>query len=407
VEWRKNRGNNPGIGEVIHRPRQNFMRQTKKKVSADDTMKTIAVFPKEKRISLVRHPIPEIVSPTQVKVRMLEVGICGTDKEIVAFEYGTPPADSDYLIIGHESLAQVAEVGAEVRMVHPGDLVVLTVRRPCPHEECIACRSGRQDFCYTGDYLERGIKGISGYMAEWVVDEERYLVPVPDALRDIGILTEPLTIAEKAIEQVRQVQQRLPWGCQSPAGKNNPYRHTAVVVGLGPVGLLGAMALAANGFKIFVYSREPQNHPRADVVDEIGGTYVSGSDVSIDRFAEQVGNIDLVYEATGVAQVSFDMLAHLGVNAVFVFTGVPGRKGPLEVQGNKIMRDLVLKNQIVVGTVNAPRQAYEAAIRDLEEFQKRWGSTVRGLIGGRYPMEEYDDLLAGKKPGIKNVMKIG
>jgi glucose 1-dehydrogenase len=372
----------------------------------ENFMKALAVFPREKKIRIIEQPMPKITTPTQVKVRMLEVGICGTDKEIAAFEYGSPPADSDYLILGHESLAQVAEVGGEVRNLRPGDLVVLTVRRPCRHEGCIACRSGRQDFCYTGDYLERGIKGISGYMAEWVVDEEQYLVPVSDALRDIGILTEPLTIAEKAIEQVRLIQQRLPWGCQSTSGQDSPYCHKAVVLGLGPVGILGAMALSANGFKLYVYSREPQDHPRARVVEAIGGTYVSGENTPVEGLANMVGNIDLVYEATGVAQVSFDMLVNLGINAVFVFTGVPGRKGPLEVQGNKIMRDLVLKNQIVVGTVNAPRQAYEAAVRDLAEFQKRWGDTVKGLIGGRYPMEDYADLLAGKKPGIKNVMKI-
>ena len=174
-------------------------------------MKAIAVFPARKEIRLINHDIPKITKPTEVKVRILEVGVCGTDRDICAFQYGTPPVDSEYLIIGHESLGEVVEVGPEVSRIVVGDLVVLTVRRPCPHENCFACRNGRQDFCFTGDFAERGIKGVHGFMTEFVVDDEKYLNRVPRALRDIAIMTEPLTIAEKALTQVWQVQQRLPW----------------------------------------------------------------------------------------------------------------------------------------------------------------------------------------------------
>jgi glucose 1-dehydrogenase len=171
-------------------------------------MKAIAVFPDKKQVKLIEHPEPNIATPTQVKVRMADVGICGTDKEIVAFEYGTPPAGSEYLIIGHESLGEIVEVGPEVTNVRVGDLAVLTVRRPCHHPECLACRSGRQDFCFTGDFTERGIKQQHGYMTEFVVEEAKYVCQAPKALRDIGVLVEPLTIAEKGIAQLWQIQQR-------------------------------------------------------------------------------------------------------------------------------------------------------------------------------------------------------
>lgn len=142
---------------------------------------------------------------------MLDVGICGTDKEIVSFEYGTPPEGSPYLIIGHESLGEVIEVGSAVTRVKVGDLAVPTVRRPCSDPSCIACRADRQDFCYTGKFTERGINQRHGYMTEFVVEDQRYLNPVPRTLRDVAVLVEPLTIAEKGITQLKQIQQRLPW----------------------------------------------------------------------------------------------------------------------------------------------------------------------------------------------------
>src|SRR5207253_415086 len=280
-------------------------------------MKAIAVFPGRREVKLIEQEPPTLGAPTDVKLRMLDVGVCGTDREICAFQYGTPPAGSDHLVIGHESLGEVVEVGPAVSRVRPGDLVITMVRRPCPHADCVACRAGRQDFCFTGDFSERGIKGLDGFMTETVVDDERYMHVVPRTLRDVGVLVEPLTIAEKALIQVGQVQQRLPWACGTDPRTQRRFRHRAVVLGAGPVGLLGAMALVA-----------------ADV----------------------------------------------------------------------IMRNLVLKNQVVFGTVNAGQEAFEASIRDLTVFQQRWPAAVQALITGRYPVEAYRDLLVGPVQGIKNVL---
>jgi threonine dehydrogenase-like Zn-dependent dehydrogenase len=369
-------------------------------------MKAVAVFPQSRRIEMIDEPEPRVATPTEVKVRMLEVGICGTDKEIASFQYGTPPEGSDHLIIGHESLGRVVQAGAQVRDLTVGDLVVVMVRRPCPHAECVACRSGQQDFCYTGDYTERGIKGASGYMTEFVVDEERYMIPVPTRLHQVAVLTEPLTIAEKALEEIQRIQRRLPWGLPDRGRAASGYRHKAVVIGAGPVGLLGAMALAAGGFEIHVYSREGGDDLRAQVVKAVGGEYTCAAETPMDQFVAGVGNIDVIYEATGAAQISFDMLAYLGINAVFVFTGVPGRTHPFELDGDTIMRNLVLRNQVVLGTVNAPRKAYEAAVQHLDAFLERWPGAVSELIS-RHGMKDYQALLQGKMPGIKNVMVIG
>ncbi len=366
-------------------------------------MKAIAVFPSKKEIKLIDYALPEITKPTDVKVRVLEVGICGTDKDICTFQYGTSPVGSEYLVIGHECLAQVVKVGSKVSGLSVGDLVVPMVRRPCHHRSCFACRADRQDFCFTGDFTERGIKEAHGFMTEFVVDDEKYFNRVPKELRDVAILTEPLTIAEKALIQIWQVQQRLPWG-PGPKGQKPGYCHKAVVLGAGPVGLLGAMALLNARFETTVYSRESISSPEASFIQSVGGSYVSSEAETLDDFAKRIGNMDLVYEATGAAQISFDMMKVLGTNGVMVFTGIPGIKGPIEVEADQIMRNMVLKNQVFFGTVNAGRQAFKSAIKDLAIFEKRWPKAVRSLITGRYEMENYRDLLLGPKKGIKNIL---
>jgi threonine dehydrogenase-like Zn-dependent dehydrogenase len=369
-------------------------------------MKAVAVTPGKKSVGIIDQPEPRISSPTDVKLRMIEAGVCGTDKEICAFEYGTPPNGSDDLVIGHESLGEVVEVGPKVTRVKIGDLVVPMVRRPCRHDNCMACRSGRQDFCFTGDFKERGIKEMHGFMAQYVVDDQIYMNPVPKDLREAAVLVEPLTIAEKALIQVWDVQQRLPWGCPAEPGKAQDHCHRAVVLGAGPVGLLGAMALVNNDFDTYVYVREPVPNPKADVLKLIGAKYLSAETHSLEALAQEVGNVDLVYEATGASRLAFDMIRHLGTNGIFIFTAVPGRKGPIEVDTDLMMRNLVLKNQVIFGTVNAGRDAFENSIRDVGTFIKRWPQAVKSLITGRYPMEAHREILLGRSPGIKNVITL-
>jgi threonine dehydrogenase-like Zn-dependent dehydrogenase len=366
-------------------------------------MKAIAIIPEQHDVQLIDCEAPRIAAPTHVKLRMLDVGVCGTDREICAFDYGTPPAGGQHLVIGHESLGEVVEIGPAVTRVRVGDLVVPMVRRPCRHEHCAACRSERQDFCFTGDFHERGIKEAHGFMTEFVVDDQQYLNVVPRALRDVAVLVEPLTIAEKALAQVWQVQRRLPWACPVTKGPAD-HCHRAVVIGAGPVGLLGAMALVNSGFATTVYSRGAAPNPKAAVVESIGARYIDADAVPVEGLAERVGNIDLIYEAAGASKVAFEAMKVLGTNGIFAFTGVPGRRGPVEVDTDLIMRNLVLKNQVVLGTVNASRETFEAAIADLATFHTRWPRAVRALITGRFPLSAHRELLLGQPSGIKNVL---
>jgi threonine dehydrogenase-like Zn-dependent dehydrogenase len=371
------------------------------------SMKAVAVFPGSREVKLIDVAEPRLAGPTDVRLRMLEVGVCGTDRELCAFKYGTPPAGSDHLVIGHESLGEVVEVGAGVARVKVGDLVVPMVRRPCPHAECLACGAGRQDFCFTGDYTERGIKERHGFLTEWVVDDERYMNVVPRALRDVGVLVEPLTIAEKALAQIALIQQRLPWACPAAPEKGASHCRRAVVLGAGPVGLLGAMALVAGGYDTYVYSRGGTAGPRGQVVSDIGATFVAAETTPVAELSATIGSLDVVYEATGASTLAFEVLAALGTNGIFVFTGVPGRRAPVAIDTDLLMRNLVLQNQVVLGSVNASRPDFEAAIADLARFRQRWPRALAALVTGHFPIDAYaGQLLETPAEAIKNVLTL-
>jgi len=362
-----------------------------------DAMKAVTVYPATREIKVEDRPEPHLAAPTQVKLRMLEVGVCGTDKEICAFVYGTPPPGTDHFVLGHESLAEVVEAGPAVTDLRPGDLVVGTVRLACADPDCVPCRAGHYDFCMTGKYSEHGIKDLDGFMTEFVVEDRAHLHPVSRHLRDVAVLVEPLTIAEKALIEVHEIQRRLPWG----GG-----RHRAVVLGAGPVGLLGAMALVNDGFDTVVYSRGAKPNPKAAVAEAVGSRYISSEQVPIEQMAEEVGNIDLIYEAAGAPQFAFEVLKHLGSNGIYVFTGVPRGEEKVAFDTDRIMYNMVLKNQVVLGVVNAGPQAFDHAVRDIGVFAARWPQALRSLITGRFPMEAFRDPVMGKAGGIKNIIAI-
>ena len=368
-------------------------------------MKAVAVWPERRRVGVEERVAPALASPTSVRLRMLDVGVCGTDTEICRFDYGgRPPAGEDHLVVGHEGLGLVTEVGGGVSGLAPGDLVVPMVRRPCDRPECRACRSGYQDFCETGAYTELGIVGAHGFLAEEVVVDERYLVRLAPELRPVGVLTEPLTIAEKAVRQFVEVRRRLPWLAEADEAQLLQDR-IGLVLGAGPVGLLGCMLLRLRGLAVTVYSRGGSDDPRAALIRRLGAKYLSSAEVPATELAARLGGIDLVYEAAGASQLAFDVLPQLGANGVFIFTGVPGRKHRIEVPGDAIMRNLVLRNQAVVGTVNAGRIEFESAARDLLVIRERWPGVLEALITGRYPMSRFCE--RATNGGIKNVIAVG
>lgn len=305
-------------------------------------MRAIAVSPERRDVRLIDVEEPRIERPTEVKVRMLEVGICGTDREICSFQYGAPPDGSDYLILGHESLGEVVEVGPEARDIAVDDLVVTMAPRHCAHAGRHACSAGRPDFCVTGDFTERGIKGLHGFLAEDVVDDARYMHVVPASLRKVGVLTEPLTIAEKAFSQASHIERRMPWLEGIMARSPEHSELAAAILGAGAVGLLGAMALRAMGIDTYVYDRATPPNAKSQLVELIGAHYVSPADNST-SFTDLVSHIHFIYEAVGVSQLAFQAIMALSPNSILVFTGVPGLGAHQELDTDTLMRNMVLK----------------------------------------------------------------
>jgi len=341
-------------------------------------------------------PQPKLQNPTDVLLRVHEVGLCGTDREISSFEYGSPPAGSDHLILGHESLAEIVEIGRDVHGLHQGDLVVAMVRRPCPHPECRPCRAGRSDFCVTGDFIERGIKEADGFLMEYAVDDQEYLVKVPKPLADVAVLIEPLTVVSKAAIQARAILDRLPY---------EPGLQRGLVLGAGPVGLLGAMVLIANGYDTVVFSREPEGGEKSKLVQALGASYVSAASQPIETLATKTGEFDVVIEAVGVAPVMMAAARSLRANGVVALTGIPAEGAATEINVGRSLRDMVLKNQVVFGTVNAGRRDYVSAIQQLEQFMILFPESVRKLITRRIPLEEAAKTLT-HGDGIKNVVQL-
>ncbi len=350
-------------------------------------MKAIAVVPGTSDLKLVDRAEPHIMRPDDVKIKVLRVGICGTDREEASGGRATAPEGGSELVIGHEMLGQVVETGSAVTRAKKGDYCVLTVRRGCG--KCGACLMERSDMCETGNYRERGIKGLDGYETEFVVDSEIYAVPVPEDLEGIGILTEPLSIAEKAIDEALKIQSsRLPDASSNPhwlQGKR------CLVAGLGPIGLLAALALRLRGAEVYGADIVDRETVRPGWLEFIGGKYVDGRTVTPERVQEELGPADLILEATGVASLEFNLLDALALNGVYVLTGIPGGDRPLQIQGAELIRRLVLGNQVMIGSVNASRDHFQMAVNDLRDARLRWGDHVQKLITHRLRYSEFEE----------------
>jgi glucose 1-dehydrogenase len=348
-------------------------------------MNAIALKPGTTKVHLVDRPEPQISAPDDIKLRVIRVGICGTDREEASGGRAAAPAGQEELVIGHEMFGQVEAVGQAVTRVKPGDYAVFSVRRGCGH--CAPCNMNRSDMCETGDYEERGIWHMDGYQTEHVVDKEQYVVRVPPELEAIGVLTEPLTVVEKAIHESVALQvSRLPDGLVSPDWLFG--RH-CLVAGLGPVGLLAALVLRLRGAEVYGLDIVDANSVRPQWLAGIGGQYIDGRQVQADQVDDKIGKVDLILEATGVPSLAFNLLDALGLNGVYVMTGIPGGDACLSLPAAQLMRELVLDNQVLMGSVNAARGHFQMAVNDLMDAHLRWGDHIVKLITQRYPHTDF------------------
>jgi glucose 1-dehydrogenase len=350
----------------------------------------------------VERPEPSITAQDEIKIRMIRVGICGTDREEVSGGRADAPEGQKELVIGHEMFGQVVGVGSSVTRVKPGDYAVFTVRRGCG--ECANCSMNRADMCQTGKYRERGIRGLDGYQTEFVVDHEQYIVQVPAELEPVGVLMEPLSVVEKAIDEALRVQTvRCPDAATVPDWLHG--RH-CLVAGLGPVGLLAAMVLVLRGGEVYGLDVVDQNTARPKWLSGIGGRYIDGRQVPADQVEKKIGGMDFILDATGIAPLEFNLLDALALNGIYVLTGIPGGDRPLQIPGAELIRQLVLDNQVLLGSVNAARGHFQMAADDLAQAHLRWGVQIQGLITNRYSPVQFAGLKDEHQPNaIKEVIE--
>ena len=318
----------------------------------------------------------------QVLLRPIRVGICGTDKEIIEGKYGKAPPGSQYLILGHEALAVVEELGGGVDNVSVGDVVVPTVRRP------VNCNLP-VDYCPMGHYVEHGIWGLHGHAAKYSVTDAKYLVKVPKELVDVAVLTEPLSVVEKGIDVAMSIgRARFDW---KPTN--------ALILGAGPIGLLSTMVLRLMGLSTVTVATRPPDSLKARLVRDLGGTYVDAALTSVE------GSFDIVVEATGSPQIMVDGLRHLAPNGVMVLLGVYPPGGSISNLGD-LMTDSVLNNKVIVGSVNAGIRHFEMGLRHMADAKDRFGDWLSRLITKRATLDNYQEAYSWTHEDVKTVLEI-
>lgn len=364
-------------------------------------MKAIAVVPGQPNsIHLRDVPKPglgDIPDGRGVLVKVLHVGVDGTDKEINAGEYGDSPSGDDYLIIGHESFGVVEEIGPSVTELSVGDHVAATVRRP---GSSVYDRIGTYDMTTDDVYYERGINLRHGFLTEYYVDEPEYIVKVPSGLKHVGVLAEPTSVIEKGIAQAYEIQRRLRvW---------RPKR--AAVLGSSTLGLLAAMALRLRGLEVCAMGRTEAPYLNSDLLHEIGGCYHSTKDTSLTEASREHGPFDIIFEGTGFSPLVFEAMNVLGKNGVLILASVTGGDRKVEVPADEINLGFVLGNKVAVGTVNANREYFESGIKDLAQSELQWPGWLSKFlthpVDGLGNYEEMMRLLTEAENSIKVYVEV-
>lgn len=326
-----------------------------------------------------------------VKIKIIENGICGTDREIVNGQLSAAAAPSGYnfMALGHEAIGEVMEDGGNFRK---GDIVMPVNRRGCGR--CLNCLLGRPDFCETGEFIEAGIKGMHGFMREYIYDSPEFLVHVPSDIRDIAIMAQPLSDLEKSLEEILTVQNRLYWKCS-----DGTYGcRQALVVGTGAIGILFSLLLKSRGFNVTIANRRDPTQAEARIFQEAEISFFNSSNGYGSLGTEHT--FDLIVEASGSdASILPSLLSLLKNNAVLGLFGFM-RSGTANLS-NFDIQNIVYKSVSVVGLINGQKPHFEAAMRDLVQWKHTWPGTIESMIT-KVTINEVkrnENLLLNKQPG--------
>ncbi len=356
---------------------------------------------------------PEVKQPDEVLVRVKEVGLDGTDFGIV--KQGAPDIaeGQDRMVMGHEMVGVVEEVGSEVKSLAPGDAVAMTVRRSCGI--CHPCLHNQSDMCMTGLFKERGIHKLDGFLTEYVVDQEQYIVKIPPELVKLAVFTEPLSIAEKGIEQIKIIQSRLPWACPHPdhgfLSENWGGCKTALVVGGGPLGLLATALIRLAKAYTYVADIVPEDSSKAHLIKQMEARYIDARSKTPQEMVElcctPTGNLDIIFEASGAAETALRLIPYMSRSSIYVMTGIPRGDLNIQLDAAQLVRQIVRYNQVVVGSVNSNRKHFEMALKNMGEVNSRFNGMLTEMITHRFQLSDYQQAFSLSDPRhIKTVIEV-
>ncbi len=360
-------------------------------------MQAIVTRPGAGRAWLANLPEPVLRDDHEVLVRMLRVGVCGTDRHVMSAGIGgarSLPAGDDFLVMGHEAVGRVEQVGAAVASLEECDVVVPTVRRGCG--ECPACLDDQADLCFTGRVKERGIVGLHGFLSEWIVEREQHLIRVPEELAHVAPLVESLTTPEKALRRIGNARAHLPGGAAIGS---------ALVTGSGPIALLAVMALRLRAIPTTVLARQARGGLAEQLAERCGATYVHLSEVDLEQPREHVGDFDAIVEATGAVELSVAMLGALAPNGVLDLVGGVAERKAAPIQATAFGA-MVGRNLTVLGSVNANAADWRAAVADLTAMRVAYPGAVESLITHTFDMQDVDVAFERVPGQIKAVIDV-
>lgn len=345
---------------------------------------------------LIEAPSPRPPAAGEVLCRTLELGICGTDREILHSAAPWAPPGESRLILGHECLARVEAVGDGVSEYREGDLVVPVVRRALPG------MARRVDLLPFGSFTERGIVCEHGFSQPLWLDRPEYLFRVPAEIADLAVLAEPLAVSEKAANEALLLQRaRLGEDAWSAA---DPPR--VLVTGMGPIGFTAVLAAAARGWPATMIGRDQPGTFRAQLAQRLGGQYQPLDAANVPPERMEADGYDLLIECTGSDEILVRTSALVRSCGAIVWLGSSRRPRPVTLNVQRLMRDGLLRNHLHLGSVNAALRDFQDALAHLAQLKRTCAKDLAALITARVRIEDslwhYEHRLP---QGIKTVIE--
>ncbi|MBI5135362.1 alcohol dehydrogenase catalytic domain-containing protein [Candidatus Uhrbacteria bacterium] len=373
-------------------------------------MRAVGLYKSKPGVAIADIAKPTIARKTEVLVRILSSAIDGSDFSLIKNHLVEPPQDEQFMTLGHESVGVVEAIGADVKNLNVGDFVVPTVRRGCGL--CPACQANMSDYCYTGLYKEHGLHFLHGFLTEYTVAQEKYLVRVEKGDLPIAVWVEPASIVVKAFDQMLRIQQRVPSACSHLEHdwdqSDWPGCKRALVLGAGPLGFLAVAWLRSYGIETYVLEVVHRDALKIQMVKEMGARYVDGRNFGPKKIMEGIGHVDVIFEATGASDVALSFIEMMSRNSVYLLMGVPrAAENNICFDANSMLRHIVRQNQVILGSVNSNAEHFRRAVEFVRTVNAKFSGILERAITHRFTLDQYEQAFERGDDRLKVVFDIG